>query len=45
VTSVALDLGYDSPSAFTSMFRRHLATPPSRYFGDDEAGEAPLLGT
>jgi AraC-like DNA-binding protein len=32
VTSVALDLGYDSPSAFTSMFRRHLATTPSRYF-------------
>ena len=45
VTSVALDLGYDSPSAFTSMFRRHLATPPSRYFRDDEAGEAPLLST
>jgi AraC-like DNA-binding protein len=36
VTSVALDLGYDSPSAFTSMFRRHLATTPSRYFRDDE---------
>lgn len=37
VTSIALDLGYDSPSAFTSMFRRHLATTPSRYFlqGDD----------
>jgi AraC-like DNA-binding protein len=35
VTSVALDLGYDSPSAFTSMFRRHLATTPSRYFRDD----------
>jgi AraC-like DNA-binding protein/mannose-6-phosphate isomerase-like protein (cupin superfamily) len=32
VTSIALDLGYDSPSAFTSMFRRHLAITPSRYF-------------
>jgi AraC-like DNA-binding protein len=32
VTNVALDLGYDSPSAFTSMFRRHFATTPSRYF-------------
>jgi AraC-like DNA-binding protein/quercetin dioxygenase-like cupin family protein len=31
VTSVALDLGYDSPSAFIAMFRRHLATTPSRY--------------
>ncbi len=41
VTSVALDLGYDSPSAFTSMFRRHLATTPSRYFRDDENAESP----
>ena len=32
VTTVALDLGYDSPAAFTSMFRRALGTPPSRYF-------------
>lgn len=32
VTSVALDLGYDSPSAFTAMFRRALGAPPSRYF-------------
>ena len=33
VTTVALDLGYDSPAAFTSMFRRALGAPPSRYFG------------
>jgi AraC-like DNA-binding protein/mannose-6-phosphate isomerase-like protein (cupin superfamily) len=32
VTTVALDLGYDSPSAFSAMFRRHFATTPSRYF-------------
>lgn len=32
VTSVALDLGYESPSAFISMFRRHLGVTPSRYF-------------
>lgn len=32
VTTVALDLGYDSPAAFTSMFRRALGAPPSRYF-------------
>lgn len=32
VTNVALDLGYASPSAFTSMFRRALGRAPSRYF-------------
>jgi AraC-like DNA-binding protein len=33
VTGVALDLGYDSPAAFTTMFKRVLGAPPSRYFG------------
>jgi AraC-like DNA-binding protein len=32
VLNVALDLGYDSPSAFTAMFRRELGDTPSRYF-------------
>ncbi len=32
VTSVALDLGYQSPSAFVAMFRRTLGAPPGRYF-------------
>ncbi|WP_245296888.1 MULTISPECIES: helix-turn-helix transcriptional regulator [Rhodomicrobium] len=32
VLAVALDLGYDSPSAFTAMFRRELGMVPSRYF-------------
>jgi AraC-like DNA-binding protein len=32
VTLVALDLGYDSPAAFTTMFKRALGAPPSRYF-------------
>ncbi|MGF1619294.1 MAG: helix-turn-helix transcriptional regulator [Rhodomicrobiaceae bacterium] len=32
VLNVALDLGYDSPSAFTAMFRRELGDAPSRYF-------------
>ncbi|HKW53958.1 MAG TPA: helix-turn-helix transcriptional regulator [Stellaceae bacterium] len=32
VTDVALDLGYQSPSAFTSMFRRALGHAPTRYF-------------
>lgn len=36
VTRIALDLGYDSPSAFTAMFRRALGTTPSRYLARDE---------
>ncbi len=32
VTSVALDLGYDSVSAFTTMFRRMLGVSPRHYF-------------
>jgi len=32
VTRVALDVGYQSPSAFVSVFRRELGTTPARYF-------------
>ena len=32
ITRVATDLGYSSPSAFTSVFRRVLGATPSRYF-------------
>lgn len=32
VTDVALDLGYESTSAFIHAFRRHLGTTPARYF-------------
>jgi AraC-like DNA-binding protein/quercetin dioxygenase-like cupin family protein len=32
VTTVALDLGYDSPSAFIAMFRKALGTTPGQYF-------------
>ncbi len=32
VTRVALDLGYESPSAFIAMFRRALGAPPGKYF-------------
>ena len=32
VTSVAFDVGYDSPSAFTAMFQRAFGVAPSRYF-------------
>jgi AraC-like DNA-binding protein len=35
VTRVALDLGYDSPSAFIHAFRRALGTTPGQYFGRD----------
>ncbi|MGV2904749.1 helix-turn-helix domain-containing protein, partial [Achromobacter sp. AGC25] len=31
VTRVALDLGYASPSAFTSAFRRTMGDTPTRY--------------
>ncbi|WP_249208616.1 AraC family transcriptional regulator [Magnetospirillum sulfuroxidans] len=34
VTTVALDLGYDSVAAFTTMFKRALGRPPSRYLRD-----------
>ncbi|MNE86844.1 transcriptional activator FtrA [compost metagenome] len=32
VTSVALDLGYGSIPAFTTMFKRMLGAPPRSYF-------------
>lgn len=31
VTAIAFDLGYDSAAAFSTMFKRLLAVPPSRY--------------
>jgi len=36
VTRVALDLGYDSPSAFIHAFRRALGTTPRRYFSSPD---------
>jgi AraC-like DNA-binding protein len=36
VTAVALDLGYDSPSAFIHAFRRALGRTPRAYFGPVE---------
>ncbi|MCY0386522.1 helix-turn-helix transcriptional regulator [Robbsia sp. Bb-Pol-6] len=33
VTEVALELGYDSPGAFSTMFRRKLGMPPSLFPG------------
>lgn len=37
ITRIALDLGYESPAAFTTMFKRLQGVPPSLYFSD--AGE------
>jgi AraC-like DNA-binding protein len=34
VTTVAIDLGYDSPSAFISMFKKALGKTPGRYFAE-----------
>ena len=31
ITQVALDLGYESPAAFTTMFKKALGVPPSEY--------------
>ena len=39
VTTVALDVGYSSPSAFTAMFRRAFGVPPTHYLL--ERGEEP----
>ncbi len=33
VTSVAVQVGYETPSAFIAMFRKALGTTPGRYFG------------
>ena len=33
ITSVAFDVGYESPSAFTAMFHRAFGEPPSAYMG------------
>lgn len=33
VTAVALDMGYDNPAAFTTMFRRITGSPPRAYAG------------
>jgi AraC-like DNA-binding protein/quercetin dioxygenase-like cupin family protein len=39
VTSVALDLGYDSVAAFTTMFKRMLGAPPRFYFREAREAE------
>ena len=45
VTAVALEAGYDSTSAFISMFKRELGTTPSRYHaGGHGSARTPLPG-
>ncbi|MFK4823082.1 helix-turn-helix domain-containing protein [Ochrobactrum quorumnocens] len=34
ILNVALACGYDSPSAFSAMFRRSLGRSPSEYFAE-----------
>jgi AraC-like DNA-binding protein len=34
VTTVAIELGYDSPSAFISMFKKALGKTPGQYFSE-----------
>jgi AraC-like DNA-binding protein len=34
VTTVAIELGYDSPSAFISMFKKVLGKTPGQYFAE-----------
>ena len=33
VTTVAIDLGYENPAAFTLMFKRAFGAPPLAYLG------------
>jgi len=41
VTSTALDVGYNSPSAFTAVFRRTFGVPPTHYLVTEPAPGAP----
>ena len=40
VTNVALDCGYESPSAFIAMFRRALGVTPGKYFATADEDKA-----
>ncbi len=39
ITTVALELGYSSASAFIAMFRKTLGMPPSLYLSDKNRGD------
>ncbi|MCP5044399.1 MAG: helix-turn-helix transcriptional regulator, partial [bacterium] len=46
VTAAALEVGFETPSAFIAMFRRTMGTTPGKYFRvpssriEDESGES-----
>lgn len=44
ITRIALELGYESPSAFTAMFKRALGAPPSQYFRSDSPSVSRAVG-
>jgi AraC-like DNA-binding protein len=44
ITRIALDLGYESSSAFTAMFKRALGAPPSQYLAGLRRVDAPPRG-
>ncbi len=44
VTTIALDLGYDNPAAFSAMFRRLLGAPPRAYRPGNARGGAMSAG-
>ncbi|WP_410170969.1 helix-turn-helix domain-containing protein [Brucella intermedia] len=39
MTNIAIDLGYESSSAFIAMFRRMLGTTPARYLTETAIGD------
>ena len=45
VTTVAIDLGYENPAAFTLMFRRTFGSPPLAYLGLRGSGRSPGVRT
>ncbi|GBQ92283.1 transcriptional regulator [Gluconacetobacter liquefaciens] len=42
VTTIAMDLGYDNPAAFTAMFRKMLGASPRRYLAGQDDVLAPV---
>lgn len=43
ITTVAFDIGYESPSAFTAMFHRSFGVPPSQYITGWRGPDASLF--
>lgn len=40
IQAISQELGYDSPSAFTAMFKKYMGQPPRRYLQDREGAMA-----